>query len=768
MSDPRDTHGTNPRLIDGIAVFGEHEPGTLDQMRGVARHAAASALMADAHHGYVMPVGGVAAYHEQVSVMGVGVDIACLAAGTPVVGCDGRRRAIESVRAVDPVACWDGTHVRAVAPHIGAVPRGRRPVLRLVLSNGRALLATADHQLLTRDGWREAGVLQVGDRVACTVPVGLPDEPPPSRALDLGAPAPHAARVLRERGWLPALTDDARLPALLRLLGYVCGDGHLTRDGKFVSAYTTVEEDAAALAADFAATGFPATCYRRQRRADHRPELHVRVASTALHHLLASLGAPVGKKAWPARPMPWLFELPVWARAQFVSGFASAEMMTPRLHANGVVPDLQVKQAGTDTHAIDFVAALLGSLGFETSVAPSGPARGERSTWVLQILGGQAAQVRYAAEVGFCHAPAKRRAAARVASVVWECEVLVHAREAAKAEARARHAHGERWRDVTRDVAARHGVEEGFVYHAIYDRRGAARRLPGAAVEPQVTGEACWVRVVEIAPAGTCDVFDVVTDDPAHSFLADGIVVHNCGNAAIRTNHSLASLGDTPERQRRTLDDLADEIQRSMSFGMGRRNRADDAPVDDPLFDDPAWREVPGSKKEVAALKNKARVQLGTIGGGNHYVDVFADETGALWVGVHFGSRGLGHTIAMGFNALGQGKRWGERAGEQETLLSLHTPMGDDYWTLMHLAGRYAYAGREWVARKVVELMGARELELVHNHHNWAWKETHGGEELVVVRKGATPAFPGQLGFVGGSMGDDAVILRGATPDGMG
>lgn len=67
------------------------------------------------------------------------------------------------------------------------------------------------------------------------------------------------------------------------------------------------------------------------------------------------------------------------------------------------------------------------------------------------------------------------------------------------------------------------------------------------------------------------------------------------------------------------------------------------------------------------------------------------------------------------------------------------------------------------MARKVVSILGAREVELVHNHHNFAWKETHGGEELVVVRKGATPAFPGQLGFVGGSMGDDAVIVRGAV-----
>jgi tRNA-splicing ligase RtcB len=95
-------------------------------------------------------------------------------------------------------------------------------------------------------------------------------------------------------------------------------------------------------------------------------------------------------------------------------------------------------------------------------------------------------------------------------------------------------------------------------------------------------------------------------------------------------------------------------------------------------------------------------------------------------------------------------------------LLDLKAPIGDAYWSMMNLAGRYAYAGREWVARKVVDLLGGREVELIHNHHNFAWREEHDGEDLVVVRKGATPAFPGQRGFVGGSMGDDAVIVEGA------
>ncbi len=229
-----------------------------------------------------------------------------------------------------------------------------------------------------------------------------------------------------------------------------------------------------------------------------------------------------------------------------------------------------------------------------------------------------------------------------------------------------------------------------------------------------------------------------------------------CGNVAIRTNKTLAEIETS-------LPKLADEIAANISFGIGRKNVSKDAPDDHQLFESGAWEIIPSKSGIRERLLHKARNQLGTVGSGNHYVDVFADEQNRIWVGVHFGSRGLGHTIATAFMSLYQGGNWEDKAKETEALLSLDDELGKDYWALMNLAGDYAYAGREWVARKVVELLGAEELELVHNHHNFAWQETHDGKDYVVVRKGATPAFPGQKGFVGGSMGDNAVILQGAT-----
>ena len=130
-----------------------------------------------------------------------------------------------------------------------------------------------------------------------------------------------------------------------------------------------------------------------------------------------------------------------------------------------------------------------------------------------------------------------------------------------------------------------------------------------------------------------------------------------CGNAAIRTNVSATQF------EREDWEYLADEIAATVSFGVGRSNAADDAPVDDPLFASDAWSLLPRAAKPNTLLA-KARAQLGTVGSGNHYVDVLADENDAVWVGVHFGSRGLGHTIASGFLALSQGKPWGERVKE--------------------------------------------------------------------------------------------------------
>jgi tRNA-splicing ligase RtcB len=220
-----------------------------------------------------------------------------------------------------------------------------------------------------------------------------------------------------------------------------------------------------------------------------------------------------------------------------------------------------------------------------------------------------------------------------------------------------------------------------------------------------------------------------------------------CGNKAVRL--------DIPAREVRThIKRIMDDIVSKISFGVGRNNQEE---VDHELFDDDAWKLHPAKNK-----KQMAQNQLGTVGSGNHYVDLFIDELERVWIGVHFGSRGLGHTIASHFIEAGGGN-----GGMHVPPVILHekSALGEDYLQLMNLAGRYAYAGRDWVCGKVARILKAKIVEEIHNHHNFSWRENHGGTDYWVVRKGATPAFPGQKGFVGGSMGEISVIIEGVQSE---
>lgn len=224
-----------------------------------------------------------------------------------------------------------------------------------------------------------------------------------------------------------------------------------------------------------------------------------------------------------------------------------------------------------------------------------------------------------------------------------------------------------------------------------------------------------------------------------------------CGNKAIRTNIKADDVN---------IPRVMDEIFNRISFGIGRPN---DEPVDHEVFDKIANAEF----KPQRGLIDLAKKQLGTVGSGNHYIDLFKDFEGYLWIGVHFGSRGFGHKTAMGFIAMSQGLEFGDKGKEGSMdkppiLFNTSSYLGSDYLEAMHLAGEYAYAGRDMAVNKVLEILGNPEVTFdVHNHHNFAWKERHFGQNYWVVRKGCTPAFPDQLGFVGANMLDNSVIIKG-------
>jgi tRNA-splicing ligase RtcB len=211
---------------------------------------------------------------------------------------------------------------------------------------------------------------------------------------------------------------------------------------------------------------------------------------------------------------------------------------------------------------------------------------------------------------------------------------------------------------------------------------------------------------------------------------------------------------------------FARELNEATLFGSGA------------TFDRPADHEVMYRKEfdELGLLKGlqgRAWKQLGSSGSGNHFVEfgrvelkekdeVLGIQSGKyLGLLSHSGSRGLGANIANHYTKIAKEKR--RLPGEASNLawLSLNEQEGIEYWMAMTLAGDYASACHHIIHEKIAKQLGRKPLKMVENHHNFAWKEMHNGKEVIVHRKGATPAGKNVLGMIPGSMTAPGFIVKG-------
>lgn len=215
-------------------------------------------------------------------------------------------------------------------------------------------------------------------------------------------------------------------------------------------------------------------------------------------------------------------------------------------------------------------------------------------------------------------------------------------------------------------------------------------------------------------------------------------------------------------------EQLKKAILDNTRFGAGKgyqkQERAEHPVLDNPLFE---------TDKLIQSLKDKAWAQLGTSGGGNHFVEfgtlTFDQDDKALGIRqgcylallTHSGSRGLGATLADHYTRLAKNICKLPREAQNLAYLDLNSEEGQSYWLAMNLAGDYASACHEIIHQKIKTALGAELLAKVENHHNFAWKEELDGQEVIVHRKGATPANKDVLGIIPGSMATPGFLVRG-------
>lgn len=215
-------------------------------------------------------------------------------------------------------------------------------------------------------------------------------------------------------------------------------------------------------------------------------------------------------------------------------------------------------------------------------------------------------------------------------------------------------------------------------------------------------------------------------------------------------------------------DDLKKILLNSSRFGAGNGFLKHER-IDHEVLENNQFQENPFVKQ----LKDKAWTQLGSSGGGNHFVEFgrmeFAQDDAELGIPkgtylallTHSGSRGLGAMIANHYTKLAMEICKLPYEAKHLAYFDLNSAEGQEYWLAMNLAGDYASACHEVIHQKVFNALGAERLAMVENHHNFAWKEQWKGEELIVHRKGATPAAKGVLGIIPGSMAAPGFLVRG-------
>jgi tRNA-splicing ligase RtcB (3'-phosphate/5'-hydroxy nucleic acid ligase) len=247
-------------------------------------------------------------------------------------------------------------------------------------------------------------------------------------------------------------------------------------------------------------------------------------------------------------------------------------------------------------------------------------------------------------------------------------------------------------------------------------------------------------------------VGSVIAMKGALSPAAVGVDI-GCGVAALRSSLTASDLPDS-------LGGLRSEIERSIPVGFEQHKR--------PVAGDPQlWRDFEELTPAVRDLESKARHQLGTLGGGNHFIELCLDTGDKVWLMLHSGSRNIGKTLAE--IHIGRAKKLAhnQRLPDRDLAVFLAgTPEMAEYRRDLFWAQRYARANREAMLRLYQDVLqrfrpDVSFAEAVHCHHNYVAEEVHFGEEVLVTRKGAIRAGKGELGIVPGSMGTRSYIVRG-------
>ncbi|MAE42531.1 RNA-splicing ligase RtcB [Candidatus Woesearchaeota archaeon] len=719
---------------------------------------------------------------------------------------------------------------------------------------GYAIQVTEDHPILTKKGMIKANALKKEQEIAICPFKGVSYEEITDNKLLIESETIYTKQEkdeLKKRDLLHLNSRHPKLPLITKLFGYLLGDGSIYFSGKkgYVNAYGP-EEDLKKIQADFKKLGFSAKIYSRLREHDiptkygnvnfktKHYELHV--PSKSLAKLFFALGYPQGTKTSVSYLIPgWIMQGPLWIKRLFLSGFFGAELSKPRTHTKTGF-DCPTVSINKNSILLDNVRefsiqimCLLEEFGVKTHKLQErkdyknrfGPTHRIK----LQISSEENNLLNLWEKIGFSYNK-KRELLSRIGILyIKEKKLLTQKRKEIASKIKELKRKGLKLKEVTKLINSPY-CNERFIERHYYEN--AAQRITLSFTS---FNDFIKLKNEELSEYGTLyDKIEYIKKIPyddyvydfnvpkTHSFIANNFVVSNCGVRLVLTN---LTYNDVKDKTKSLVNNLFEKIP----AGVGRKGelRLNESDFREVVEQGSKWciEKGYGWKEDLEKTEEKGHMdgadskavsskaisrglsQIGTLGSGNHYLELqhvreenIFDKEIAKKLGlfpdqivmmVHCGSRGFGHQVASDYLQLclkAMKSKYNMDILDRElSCVPFKSKEGQDYFSAMKCAVNMAFANRQLIMHRIREVFSEifsadaekLGLKLVYDVcHNIAKLENHivdGKEkEVLVHRKGATRAFGpgrkelpkeyqkiGQPVIIGGSMETGSYLLLG-------
>ncbi|PKP60727.1 MAG: RNA-splicing ligase RtcB [Candidatus Altiarchaeales archaeon HGW-Altiarchaeales-1] len=833
-------YGTE-KIVNAMEEDVINQARNVSQLPGIVK---ASLVMPDGHKGYGFPIGGVAAFDMEkgiVSPGGVGYDINCLSGDTNILCEHGyyvKIKDFEENRRGKSLISYDlskgYSEVTSIKKFIKFKPKNS--VYKIITKSGEEITATEDHPFWTPKGMLEVKNLKIGEKLGMEHFKGVPYEEPGAQEIlnenkikenliilektFRGNTIQQVMAQLKKIKILPLKYNSPQLPYLLKIIGFMLIGGCLyfeNKKGNGIVVFYGEREDLEEMRKDILKLGFTP---------EFEKELIMKVVSNSFAALLFSLGVHMGRNVEGGYEIPsWILKSKLWQKRLFLASLFGAEMSFPRVTGNNFSPPyLFVSRSKKFEKNGKIFMLQITDLLSEFGIKTQKPGGGESSMQFKIMVSDDIKNLsNFYETINFEYNRSKRNESNAIVQYLKIKDKVVREREEKAKIAKELYKNGKSPSEIYSMLVSEY-VCKGFLEQSLYRRRKGNPRVPknfegyekyGKEIMDGKKGYV-WDEIAKIEKVNFNDfVYDFTVEHKDHNFIANKFIVSNCGVRLLTTPL-------TEQDIKPRLKILTDELYQNIPSGVGKGGilKLGIDKIDEVgrlgakwaiengygIKQDLNFTEEDGCIDDVDTgkvsqrAKMRGRDQLGTLGSGNHFLEIqrveeiynediakkFGLFKGQITVMVHCGSRGYGHQICDDYIKilLSATKKYGINLPDWELVCApLNSKEGNDYIKAMHCGVNYAFCNREmithWIRETFENLKFNIDLKLVYDVcHNIAKFEKHkvDGEErlLCVHRKGATRAFAagrseipesyrnvGQPVIVPGSMGTSSYVLVG-------